>query len=276
MNYLRKCYLYLKKKYELLAAKKYTTLAGTLVFFLIMSIVPLSFWITLLIGKLPINPDRILSLPVFDSVKNILSYVRREALNATASVSIVLMITTLYSSTTFFYQMRRSGEIIYDYRRPKKGLRVRAGALVLWTIFMTLIVIFLLLFALGAFLFSRILPYGWEKAADYLLLLILSFLLVFLLNMYVCPYKTNFKRFLPGTFVTVGAWALALIGFSIYIKISNVGRLYGALSTVIVFLLWLYVLMICFIIGVIINSEKITRERQRDRKYKRKKRDSNV
>ncbi|MBE5740392.1 MAG: YihY/virulence factor BrkB family protein [Clostridiales bacterium] len=276
MNYLRKCYLYLKKKYQLLTAKKYSTLAGTLVFFLIMSIVPLSFWLTLLIGKLPINTDRIFSLPIFDSVENVLSYVRREASNATASVSVVLIVTTLYSSTTFFYQMRRSGEIIYDYRRPKKGLHVRAGALLLWTIFMTLIVTFLLFFALGAFLFSRILPYGWEKIADYFLLLILSFLLVFLLNMYVCPYKTHFKRFLPGTFVTIGAWALALIGFSIYIKIGNVGRLYGTLSTVIVFLLWLYVLMICFIIGVIINSERITRERQHERKYKRRKRAEKV
>ncbi len=260
-----------KEKYALLARKKYTTLAGTLVFFLIMSIVPLSFWITLIIGKLPIDTQRILSLPVFDTVKNTLSYVQREAANATASVSIVLIITTLYSSTTFFYQMRRSGEIIYDYRRPKKGLRVRAGAFILWTVFMTILVIFLLLFALGAFLFSQILPKAWEKIADYVLLGILSFLLVLLLNMYVCPYKTNVKDFLLGTFVTLGAWALALIGFSVYMKIGNINRLYGALSTVIVFLLWLYVLMICFVSGVILNSEKITRARQKERKYKREK-----
>ena len=270
MNYLRKGYVYIKEKYDLLSSKKYTTLAGTLVFFLIMSIVPLSFWITLLIGKLPIDTQHVLSLPIFDTVKNVLEYVQNEATKATASVSIVLIVTTLYSSTTFFYQMRRSGEIIYDYRRPKKGLRVRIGALILWTIFMALIVVFLLLFALGSFLFSLILPIGWEKTADYFLLTVLSCLLVFLLNVYVCPYKVNVKRFLPGTMITVGAWALSLIGFSIYTRIGNLGRLYGALSAVIVFFLWLYVLMICFIIGVIINSDKITKEQQRNRKYKRK------
>ncbi len=271
MAQIKRFFNFCKDKYKLLARKKYTTLAGTLVFFLIMSIVPLSFWITLLIGKLPIDTQRILSLPVFDSVKNVLSYVQQEAATATTSVSIVLVITTLYSSTTFFYQMRRSGEIIYDYRRPKKGLRVRAGAFILWTMVMALLLIFLLLFALGAFLFSNILPNAWQKTADYILLTILSFGLVLLLNMYVCPYKTNIKQFLSGTFVTVGAWALALIGFSIYIKIGNLNRLYGALSTIIVFLLWLYVLMICFIGGVILNSEKITKKRQKERKYKRKK-----
>ena len=131
--------------------------------------------------------------------------------------------------------------------------------------------IFLLLFALGAFLFSNILPTAWQKTADYFLLTVLSFGLVLLLNMYICPYKTNVKQFLSGTCITVVAWALALLGFSIYIKIGNLNRLYGALSTIIVFLLWLYVLMICFIGGVILNSEKIAKKRQEERKYKRKK-----
>ena len=81
MEQLRKTYRYVKEKYELLTVKKYTTLAGTLVFFLIMSIVPLSFWLTLLIGKLPVNTEQILQLPIFDSVKNVLLYVQQEAAN---------------------------------------------------------------------------------------------------------------------------------------------------------------------------------------------------
>ena len=79
MEKLRGIYRYLREKYNLLSVKKYTTIAGTLVFFLIMSIVPLSFWLTLLIGKLPIQADRVLSLPVFDSVKDILLYVQKDA-----------------------------------------------------------------------------------------------------------------------------------------------------------------------------------------------------
>lgn len=270
MEYLRRIYQFGKEKYALLVSKKYTTLAGTLVYFFIMSIVPLSFWLTIFIGKLPVDIDRILALPVFESVKDILVYVRQEALKATASISIILLITTLYSSTTFFYQMRRGGEIIYDYRRAKKGLRVRAGALVLLIICMIMLVAFLLLVALGTFLFARYLPNAWEKVADYILLAGLSFLLVLLLNVYVCPYKSNWKDFILGTLITVAAWIVAVIGFSFYIKIGNVGRLYGALSTAIVFLLWLYILMIGFIIGVIFNSEKITRAIKQERKRKKK------
>ncbi len=270
MEKVQKAYQFVRGKYRLLSKKKYTTVAGTLVFFFVMSIVPLSFWLTLLIGKLPIDTDRLLQLPIFSSVKNILSYVRDEAKNATGGVSIVLLVSTLYSSTNLFYQMRRSGEIIYDYPRLKTGIKVRIGALALTGIIILMFIVFLALFALGTFFFSCYFSLFWERLADYLLLLVLAFLLVWLLNMYVCPYKTNMRRFLPGTGLTIGAWVLAITGFSVYLNITNMDKLYGALTTIIVFLLWLYVLMICFIVGVIFNSETIDLERKRARKKRAK------
>ena len=161
MEKLRIAFQFIKEKYGLLVLKRYSTLAGTLVFFLIMSIVPLSFWLSLLVGRLPVDTEKILSLPVFDSVKNVLLYIQGEAKNATSSASVILIFTTLYSSTTLFYQMRRSGEIIYDYRRQTKGLKIRVGALILLIIVMAAVVLFLLLFALGSFLFSRFLSAEW-------------------------------------------------------------------------------------------------------------------
>ncbi len=269
MNKAQKIYHFLKDKYALLTLKKYTTLAGTLVFFLIMSIVPLSFWLTLIIGKLPVDTEQILSLSVFSSVRGVLDYVQKEAASATTGASIILILTTLYSATNLFYQIRRSGEIIYDFHEEKQGLRLRLGALVLLIIVMASAVAFLLVFALGSFLFSRILSNTWEKIADYALLAMLAFLLVLLLNMYICPYKEGIRSFLAGTGITVLAWVGAVVGFSVYLKISNVSRLYGALSTVIVFLLWLYILMICFIAGVIFNSEKILRKHEKQTKRRR-------
>ena len=269
MEKLRGLYRYLREKYDLLSLKKYTTLAGTLVFFLIMSIVPLSFWLTLLIGKLPIPTEQVLALPLFDSVKDILLYVQSEAANATAGASVILIFTTLYSATNLFYQMRRSGELIYDVHPERQGLKIRLGALVLLIIVMATIVVFSLVFALGSFLFSRFLSKAWERVADYVLLAAVSFALVLLLNIYICPFKAKPRYFLLGTGITLVAWTLAIVGFSVYLKISNVSRLYGALSTIIVFLLWLYILMIGFIVGAIFNSEKIAKI-QKKRKKKEK------
>ncbi len=271
MNRVKKAYQFLKDKYSLLNLKKYNTIAGTLVFFLIMSIMPLAFWLTLVIGRLPVDTQQVLSLPVFSSVKSVLDYVQKEATTATTGASIILILTTLYSATNLFYQIRRSGEIIYDFHKEKQGLRLRIGALVLLIIVMASAVAFLLIFAVGSFLFSRLLSSVWEKIADYALLAGVAFLLVLLLNMYICPYKERARSFLPGTGVTVVAWIGAVVGFSVYLKISNLSRLYGALSTIIVFLLWLYVLMICFIAGVIFNSEGILRRRKNGRKGRKSK-----
>ena len=262
MERLRRAYRYAKQKYELLHVKKYTTIAGTLVFFLIMSIMPFAFWLTLIIGKLPIDTEKLFSLPVFISVKNVLEYVQKEAMEATAGASVVLLVTTLYSSTNLFYQMRRSGEIVYDVHRNKQGLRTRFAALILLVCVLVIAVVFLFVYALGSFLFSRLFSRWVELLIDHVLLAGLAFLLALLLNVYVCPYKRKLRVFLSGTCVTVALWAVAALGFSLYLKISNVNKLYGALSTVIVFLLWLYVMMIGFIVGVIFNSEKVVKKRK--------------
>lgn len=257
MKKLRILYEYLKDKYRLLSLKKYTTLAGTLVFFFVLSILPLSFWLTLLLGKLPINTDELLSLPVFESVKNVFIYVKEEAERASTGASIILIFTTLYSSTNLFYQIRRSGEIIYDYHRENAGLKLRLGALILLIMVMGIVVAFLLVFALGSFLFSLFFSRAWQLVADYVLLGVVAFFLILLLNVYICPYKAKMRYFLSGTFITLSLWGIAVVGFSVYLRISNLSQLYGALSAVIVFLLWLYLLMVGFIVGVIWNSERI-------------------
>ena len=68
MKRLKTAVIFIKNKYDLLSRKKYTTLAGTLVFFLIMSVVPFVFWLTLVFGRLGIVSDGLLKMDVFNSV----------------------------------------------------------------------------------------------------------------------------------------------------------------------------------------------------------------
>ena len=241
----RNVWQYLKDKYRLLTLKRYTTIAGTLVFFLIMSIVPLTFLLTLFVGKIPFDLEKILSLPIFESVQDVIQFVQLEA------------------------QMRRSGEIIYETHKPKQGWRIRLGSLVVLLITILMTLVFVVLFTLGGLFFSRYLSAQTERIIEYSLLILLSFSFILLMNMYLCPYKTKTKYFIFGSIFTTIAWILAVVGFSFYLKISNMDKLYGALSTIIVFLLWLYVLMNCFIIGVILNSEAILKQNKRTHKNKK-------
>ena len=52
---------------------------------------------------------------------------------------------------------------------------------------------------------------------------------------------------------TVLLGGIASFGFSIYTQFSSMEKLYGAAVFFILFLLWLYLLMLCFVVGVVFN-----------------------
>ena len=54
-EHIRDIYSKVRGALSYLSSKKYTTLAGTMAFFLVMSVVPFLFWLTLLFGRLNID-----------------------------------------------------------------------------------------------------------------------------------------------------------------------------------------------------------------------------
>lgn len=257
MEKLKTAYQYVREKYRLLVEKKYTTLAGTLVFFLVMSIMPLAVWLTIVFGRLRLPVDSLLEMPVFSSVKNVLLYIRQEAQTQTKGASFFLIATALYSATGLFYHLRRSGEIVYCYTRLKSGWKIRISAVFITFAVMFLSALGVLVIAVGSLLLNKLFSFWLATALGYFLMIVVCFFLVVLLNAYACPYKVPIKDYLFGSCLTATAWSIALIGFAVYLKFGNSGRLYGALSAVIVFMLWLYVLTVCFVSGMILGSEKI-------------------
>ena len=248
--------------FDYLSSKKYTTLAGTMAFFLVMSVVPFLFWLTLLFGRLHIDYEPILELEFFADFKEIILYFRDAAESATAGASVVLLATTLYSSTNLFYHMRRSGEIIYECRRKKAALLVRLSALALIFAVMLLMLAGVSLFLLGSALLPRILPSFAAQTAVYALFAAVVFALLLLLNVYICPYRVGAGDVVWGSLLTLLLGGIASFGFSVYVRFSSIERLYGAAVFLILFLLWLYVLMTCFVVGVILNCYLLERDKK--------------
>ena len=219
MGMWRKGWRDIAELYAQLTAKEYTTLAGTLVFFLLMSLVPMVFWTSLLLGKLQVDASDTFALPGMEQFSEVLAYIRDEAKNATSGASIFLLITSLYSATNLFYQMRKSGEIIYGASSLRGGLQTRLGALALLFLVMALIVLTLMSFTALSFFLRGVLGEGWETPVRYVLLGGLAFLLVFFLNLYICPYPASPECFWLGSLLTVAAWAVALFGFTLYLTL---------------------------------------------------------
>ncbi len=255
MEQAKRHFIQLKNAYTVLGEHRYTTVAGTLVFFLIMSLVPLLFFVTLLIGGTGISAEDLFELELFDWAKDLLTYLARHAEQASAGVNVVFLATTLWSGTGFFYHLKRSGEIIYG-AKSKKGWKVRVNSF-LFAFAVLLYATFSGALLFGADFMTRSLPVWASRAAVYTLALALAFFLAWLLHGYACPYRASPSETVAGSLFTAAAWLVASIAFAVYLNFTNRERLYGALSAVIVFLLFLYWIMICFTAGIVINCRRM-------------------
>lgn len=264
---IKKIYRWGKAHYDVLAQKKYTTIAGTLVFFLILSVVPFTFWLTLLFGKFLVDTEEVLNLEAFTQVKNLLIFLQENAKVASAGASFFLGVTSLYSASNFFYHLRRSGEIIYDMSRKKGGWKVRISALLLTVATMLLLTLFLAILVGMLYIFRWLFPVWLAEICGFFGLLFIAFLICWALNVYLCPFRLRLRDGIRGSVLTSLLWGLSTVGFSIYLRLSNLSKLYGAITAIVVFLLWAYLMMICFVVGVIYNEYYAERTNRRHKKF---------
>lgn len=238
--------------YKYFSDKRFSTISGTLVYFLLMSVAPFLFWLTLLIGSVDLTS--LTSIGLFSAIEPVLGYLSSAASGAARGAGAVFLATSLWSSTNFFYHLRRSGEIIYGEKVYKGGLKLRLTSLLL--VFATLF--FVAAAATVPFLSYGVLDYIMPSAvADVISIVFLSMfavLVAFLLNLFACPYKLGFDSAMPGSLLTTALWLLGATGFTFYLKFANPQRLYGAIAAVIVFLLWCYVMINALVLGIIYNS----------------------
>lgn len=232
-----------------------------LAFFLVMSLTPFVFWLTMLFGGMPALLEQLLSMELFGWARDFLIFLQTNAQGATTGASIFLIATTLWSSSAFFYHLRRSGEIIYEETRPRHGWKVRLVAIGLTISLMLLISVAGALLVVEAYI-TRYLSVWLGGPLQYSVLLFLGFLMAWGLNLYLCPCRGQAKRLATGSFLTALAWLVATAAFSVYLFFSSQEKLYGALSLVIVFFLWLYWLMICFVAGVIFNKHRVQKNQR--------------
>lgn len=257
-NYMKKFLRGVADTIKYYTDRRFSTIAGTLVYFFLMSIAPFILWLTLLIGSIDIAD--ILPGVLFESVSPILEYLEVTAQSAISGAGVVLLLTSLYSSTNFFYHLRRSGEIVYGSKEVKEGIKLRilSGFLIIITI---ICIAFLAAFTItGSFFLRYFMPQIVVDIVSFLFLAVIMFIACLLMNFFSCPYKLKFSEAVFGSILTTVLWLLFIVGFSIYLQFASPGKLYGAIASLIVFLLWCYFMMCCFVIGMIKNSSYIKKK----------------
>jgi len=239
-------------------SQRFSTIAGTLVYFLLMSIAPFLLWLTLVFGNVDI--ERFLSHELFNSISPFLRYLKDSAESAAGGAGLILLATSLYSSTNFFFHLRRSGEIIYGSKRTKGGIKLRIASLVLIILTIVLVALIAAVSATGSKMLEGFVPYYVSDIIICVFITGCAFFAAVVMNIFACPYKLTFDDVLTGSLLTTALWLLFFMGFAVYTQFARPERLYGRIASLIIFLIWCYMMMCCFVVGVINNGSYKTKK----------------
>lgn len=252
MEQIKRLYRYVAKTVKFYTGNRFSTIAGTLVYFLLLSIAPLMLWLTLVIGDFDLHA--ILPDNIFENISPLIDFLKKNAEGVASGAGVIFLLTSLYSSTNFFYHLRRSGEIIYESSKVKGGIKLRIiSALLIFS------VIFLIAFIsafsiIGSKFLELFMPPLPIEIMSLIFTVLGAFGIAVLLNLFACPYKMKISQVLTGSLLTLLIWLILIVALGIYAQVVNLERLYGKLASLILFLLWWYMMMCGFVIGMIENS----------------------
>lgn len=247
--------------------------AAALTYYLLFAMFPILIFINSLLGMLNWNVTAISNvlLPVLprevvSMLEAYLTYIRGES-------SSVLLWFSLAFSVWFPLRAVRSltndVRLAYQLGKPTNPVGYALRQMVFTLVFLVIVTLTLLLCVLGRRFLSA--GAGWLKLGQrlripasglnlwqyfrFLLLGALMFLILVLLYTVAQDRRPPIRTLLPGIALSLVSWLVISMGFSLYVE--NFGKysiIYGALGTVIVLLLWLYMTSFLLILGAEYNA----------------------
>ena len=189
-----------------------------------------------------------------------------EAIVSTASraskgATLLFVFTAVWSCVRLLNQMSKDGDYLYGKKATvKRGIFRRIWAVfALAGLFAVFLVIAVIIALGGNFVALNYVFVGGKPLAiilSFVLIITLGFIIIIMLNKFICPFKIKFKNVAVGALISLGAIVLGTIGFALYLRFFNsYNAFYGSLAGIIVFLFWAYILMVSLVAGVIVNVE---------------------
>lgn len=251
--------------------------AAALTYYLLFAMFPLLIFVSNLLGQLELNVSAITNtlLPIMpDDVV----YLLEAYLNHVSETSSqILLWFSLAFSVWFPFRAVKSlmddVRCAYQLARPEKPVRYTIRQVLFTVTFLVFVVLTLVISVLGRRFISTVTQWlGLEQVVQlpaiflnlwqylrFILLCILMFAVLALLYTVAQDKRCSVKSLLPGITLSLVAWLVISIGFSIYVEnFGSYSVIYGTLGTVIVLLVWLYITSFLMILGAEFNAALIS------------------
>lgn len=244
-------------------------LAAQLAYYALLSLFPFIMFLLTVIGYVPLHGlDRQVMNTIYDvmppQAAQLLDQTIHEIIGQQRGwLLVVTLVFALWTASGGASGLITALNRAYDVAETRKSWRVRLRALAvtLAGVVATIVVTAAMLigpgivhriwsfFGLGG-AFDRIWALLRWPVAFFTVTVMLALVYYFLPNV-----KQRFRLITPGSVVAVLAWFVASLGFRLYVShFTSYARTYGALATVVVLLVWLYLSSLMVILGGEINA----------------------
>ncbi len=273
--------------YKELFRTRVFVVAAALAFYFVLSLVPLLFIFSSLLGFLPIPNlfgqllDMMAQLVPPDAmalVQRIIASVIAPHRGGLLSFGVL---GYLWASTGGFSAMIEALDIAYDVPVSRPWWRDRLQALLLTFTSGGLVLIALLAVIAGpsfGHMVTRVFPvplsfgHAWPMIRH--AVTFVAFLLSAIVLYTIGPNKKHgFRSTGPGALLAVTGWFAGSAGFTFYVgHFAHYNATYGSLGAVIVLMLWFYIIGLSVLIGAEMNAELA--KRSQEQRLSREKRDA--
>ncbi|WP_156291716.1 YihY/virulence factor BrkB family protein [Oceanobacillus salinisoli] len=242
-------------------------LAAQLAYFFLLSLFPFLLFLLNLIGYLPIDQESIMEIISYYAPPEIMTLINtnldRLLHQNNGGLLSIGIIGTLWAASNAINAIMKAFNRAYDIDENRSFIVTRFIAIVL-TIAMILVIVVSLLLPvfgqiIGEYVFSILgLSDGFLNIWDTLRWVVSSvvFFIVLLFLYKLAPNKhIYFREAIWGTIIGTVGWQIVSYGFSYYVStFANYSVKYGSLGTIIILMIWFYLLGAIIIFGGVVNS----------------------
>ncbi|MBP1756625.1 MAG: putative rane protein [Firmicutes bacterium] len=236
-------------------------------FFIIISFFPFIMLLLSIIKYFPIEEESmliLLSQAFPTTVNSLISSIVREIFDTAASTTLIsaTIVSTIWSAGKGFLAVMTGLNSVYEINETRHGMLLRGMAALYTVIFAIMVIATMILFVFGNRLYLWIgqkLPVIEDTAFVIISLRtivgLITLIILFLIIYIVIPNrKTKLMHELPGAMLCAGGWMGFSYAFSYYIdNFSNYASMYGSLTAIVLFMLWLYFCMYLLFLGAEFN-----------------------
>lgn len=264
---MRKLYEFLKSFFLTLSKDNITVYSAYAAFYMVISFVPLLIMFLMITGRfINISPSdftEFIGTTLPKGVLNIITTVVDEILTSTTvSVISIPAITLLWTASRSVVAIARGLDSVYKIKEKRSFIKLNA-----YGIFYTFMFFVAILFSLIIMVFGNLIANTLGMVFPFAINIIEKLLsargivsLVVLTFFFMCIYKfipgrkLKFFSQFPGAVFSAAGWMIFSLIFSIYVdNFSNKSYVYGSLTAIVIFMLWIYFCMIILLWGGEIN-----------------------